>query len=118
MSSTAENVSKASDIVDAQENALQETIAAFSRISRHMDNLNENIATITQKVNDMDTSKQSTLDAIANISVVLEETAAAAADVLEAVSKQENTAEKFDVEVQKLQENSEKLRSSIQIFKI
>ena len=118
MQETTNTASEAGEVVDSQEKALVVAVKAFTRINEQMDDLAQNIATITDKVNDMDVSKESTLEAIENISVVLEETAAASTEVLEAVSKQEKTAEQFEEEVQKLQENSEKLRTSIQIFKI
>lgn len=118
MGETTRIAESAGDIVDAQEKALQKTMDAFSRISSQMDELNTNIETITKRVDDMDTAKDNTLEAITNISVVLEETSAAVTDVLAAVNEQEATTEQFNTEVERLRKNSQKLQSSIGMFKI
>ncbi len=118
MSETTRIAESAGDIVDQQEKALQKTMDAFSEISSQMDDLNTNIETITKRVDDMDSAKDNTLEAITSISVVLEETSAAATDVLAAVSEQEATTEQFNLEVERLRENAQKLQSSIGMFKI
>lgn len=118
MQGTTKTAGEAGEVVDSQDKALLVAVKVFTKISQQMDDLAGNIRIITDKVSDMDISKESTLEAIENISVVLEETAAASTDILDAVSKQEKTAEKFEEEVAKLQQNSGKLRNSIQIFKI
>lgn len=118
MGETTRIAESAGDIVDAQEKALQKTMEAFSKISNQMDDLNTNIETITKRVDDMDTAKDNTLEAITSISVVLEETSAAVTDVLAAVNEQEATTEQFNTEVERLRKNSQKLQSSIGMFKI
>ncbi len=118
MGDTTRIAESAGDIVDQQEKALQKTMDAFSKISSQMDDLNTNIETITRRVDDMDTAKENTLEAITSISVVLEETSAAVTDVLAAVNEQEATTEQFNLEVERLRENSQKLQSSIGMFKI
>lgn len=118
MGETTRIAESAGDIVDAQEKALQKTMEVFSKISSQMDDLNANIETITRRVDDMDTAKENTLEAITSISVVLEETSAAVTDVLAAVNEQEATAEQFNNEVERLKKNSEKLQTSIGMFKI
>ena len=118
MSETTRIAESAGDIVDAQEKALQKTMDAFSKISSQMDDLNTNIETITKRVDDMDTAKENTLEAITSISVVLEETSAAVTEVLAAVNEQEATTEQFNTEVERLRKNSQKLQSSIGMFKI
>lgn len=118
MGETTRIAESAGDIVDAQEKALQKTMEAFSKISSQMDDLNTNIETITKRVDDMDTAKENTLEAITNISVVLEETSAAVTEVLAAVNEQEATTEQFNTEVERLRKNSQKLQSSIGMFKI
>ena len=105
-------------LVDQQEQALQKSMDAFSKISGQMDDLNTNIETITKRVDDMDTAKENTLEAITSISVVLEETSASVTDVLAAVNEQEATTEQFNQEVERLRKNSQKLQSSIGMFKI
>ena len=118
MGDTTRIAASAGDIVDQQEKALQKTMDAFSKISGQMDELNKNIETITRRVDDMDTAKENTLEAITSISVVLEETSAAVTEVLAAVNEQEATTEQFNLEVERLRENSQKLQSSIGMFKI
>ena len=118
MGETTRIAESAGDIVDAQEKALQKTMEAFSKISSQMDDLNTNIETITKRVDDMDTAKENTLEAITSISVVLEETSAAVTEVLAAVNEQEATTEQFNTEVERLRKNSQKLQSSIGMFKI
>lgn len=118
MGDTTRIAASAGDIVDQQEKALQKTMDAFSRINSQMDDLNKNIETITKRVDDMDEAKENTLEAITSISVVLEETSAAATDVLAAVNEQEATTEQFNLEVERLRENAQKLQSSIGMFKI
>jgi methyl-accepting chemotaxis protein len=118
MGETTRIAESAGDIVDAQEKALQKTMDAFSKISTQMDDLNTNIETITKRVDDMDTAKENTLAAITSISVVLEETSAAVTEVLAAVNEQEATTEQFNTEVERLRKNSQKLQSSIGMFKI
>lgn len=118
MGETTRIAESAGDIVDAQEKALQKTMDAFYKISSQMDDLNTNIETITKRVDDMDTAKENTLEAITSISVVLEETSAAVTEVLAAVNEQEATTEQFNTEVERLRKNSQKLQSSIGMFKI
>lgn len=118
MGETTRIAESAGDIVDQQEKALQKTMDAFSRINGQMDDLNTNIETITRRVDDMDTAKENTLEAITSISVVLEETSAAVTDVLAAVNEQEATTEQFNLEVERLRKNAQKLQSSIGMFKI
>lgn len=118
MGETTRIAESAGDIVDQQEQALQKTMDAFSKISGQMDDLNTHIETITKRVDDMDTAKENTLEAITSISVVLEETSAAVTDVLAAVNEQEATTEQFNQEVERLRKNSLKLQSSIGMFKI
>ena len=118
MGDTTRIAESAGDIVDQQEKALQKTMDAFSKINAQMDDLNTNIETITRRVDDMDTAKENTLEAITSISVVLEETSAAVTDVLAAVNEQEATTEQFNLEVERLRKNSQKLQSSIGMFKI
>ena len=65
----------------------------------------------------MDEAKENTLEAITSISVVLEETSASVSDVLAAVNEQEATTEQFNTEVERLRKNSQKLQSSIGMFK-
>ena len=64
----------------------------------------------------MDVAKETTLEAITNISVVLEETSAAASEVLAAVSEQEATVEQFNSQVVYLKENAKDLKDSINAF--
>ena len=118
MGETTRIAASAGDIVDAQEKALQKTVDVFSKISNQMDDLNRNIETITKRVDDMDEAKENTLEAITSISVVLEETSASVSDVLAAVNEQEATTEQFNTEVERLRKNSQKLQSSIGMFKI
>ena len=66
----------------------------------------------------MDEAKENTLEAITSISVVLEETSASVSDVLAAVNEQEATTEQFNIEVERLRKNSQKLQNSIGMFKI
>lgn len=116
MTETTKTAATAGTIVDEQERALQDTVGAFSKISGKMDELNDNIKTITKKVSEMDVAKENTLEAITNISVVLEETSAAASDVLAAVSEQEATVEQFNSQVEFLKENAKELQDSINAF--
>lgn len=118
MKETANSVSQASNIVQCQENSLKEAVNAFEEIGAQMDELNYNIVMINNQIGEVEKAKVNTLESIEDISVVLEETAAASTEVLQEVSNQEATAEKFDYEVRKLKQNSEKLRESIKIFKV
>ena len=118
MNHTGKIVKRASDIVHSQETSLEETVQVFQEISNHMDGLNTNIAVIKDNVVLMESAKNNTLEEIENISVVLQETAAASTEIRDAAQNQVNTVEKFNVEVHELQENSNQLQKALTIFKI
>lgn len=118
MNSTVGTIKGVGEIVKSQEVSLKATIDAFDSINQQMDSLNNNINVITSTVQVMNDTKDDTMEAIENISVVLEETAAASTEVLASVCGQVEVIENFNEEVKNMQENSMMLQDSISIFKI
>lgn len=118
MDGTVETVKEAGAIVSSQEQSLNQTVNTFEDIKMQMISLTDNIQKITSEVQNMNTAKDGTMNAIESISAVLEETAASSTEVLEAVGKQENTIASLSQEAGKLEEKAGQLQEAIHIFKV
>ena len=115
---TVKNASEAEEIITSQDLALQNTSQLFNKITKHVEGLAKNISEISMRVNDIEVTKNETLNAITNISSVLEETASASAEVQSASDSQLIETEHLNHIAGKLREKSEELQNAISSFKL
>jgi methyl-accepting chemotaxis protein len=115
---TVGTAKKAEETVTMQGGALNSTVKAFSDISKHVENLTVNIGEITEKLQDIASTKNETVDAITNITAVLEETSATSEEVDAAAKKQLSSAEKLNSEAIQLGEEALELKAAICRFKV
>lgn len=109
---------EAEDSVNSQELALQNTVQVFHNITERVEGLTRNINEISMRVKDIEVTKNETLDAITNITAVLQENAAASAEVQSAVDTQLNAAENLNQAASRLGDESKELQSTISNFKL
>lgn len=109
---------EAEDIVNTQEAALQNTVQVFHNITEHVEGLTKNIGEISLRVKDIEGTKNETLEAITNINSVLQETAAASAQVQSAADSQLSAAEHLNKAAGQLGEESVELKNAISNFKL
>lgn len=109
---------EAEDSVNSQELALQNTVQVFYNITERVEGLTTNINEISMRVKDIEITKNETLDAITNITAVLQENAAASAEVQSAVDTQLNAAENLNQAAIRLGNESKELQGTISNFKL
>lgn len=114
-SSAAKN---AEEIVGSQEDALQKTVDAFNDINLQITKLSNNINDITRGTNEIEKAKNDTLGSIESISSVSEESAAATEEVSATITTLVSIIEKLNDSANDLADDSNRLRESIQEFKI
>jgi methyl-accepting chemotaxis protein len=114
--STVKTVNQAETISKLTDTKLMNVVQLFNNINIHVDDLTTKMQKITAGIDDIDKTKNDTLNAIESISAVAEETSAASEEVdatarqqLEAVTKL-NEAAKF------LNNDALDLKSTIQLF--
>ncbi|WP_246241097.1 methyl-accepting chemotaxis protein [Anaerocolumna sedimenticola] len=115
---TVKAASEAEEIVNSQESVLLNTSQVFDNITKHVESLTRNIDEITNRVKDIEETKVDTLNAITNISSVLEETASASVEVQSAADSQLAATEHLNHTVGRLRENSKELQNAISSFKL
>lgn len=115
---TAHTANEAEDIVKSQELALKSTLQVFHNITTHVDGLINNIDEISDRIKDIEETKNITLNAITDISSVLEETASASVEVQSAAESQLNATQYLNNAVGRLREESIELQSAVKSFKI
>ncbi len=115
---TVKTASEAEEIVSSQESALLNTSQVFDNITKHVESLTKNIEEITNRVKDIEETKIDTLNAITNISSVLEETASASVEVQSAADSQLAATEHLNHTAERLREDSKELQNAISSFKL
>lgn len=105
------------DIVNAQEETLVKTIEIFRDIDAQVFGLSDELKKIISKMNDVETAKKGTLEAIESISAIAEETAAVTANVNEAAREQDETSSALLESIKGLNVESEKLANVVNVFK-
>jgi Methyl-accepting chemotaxis protein len=115
---TVTTAGEAEETVKLQETALRNTAQVFHDIINHVEGLIKNINDITTRVKDIEETKAITLNAITDISAVLEETASASVEVQSAAESQLAATEHLNKAAGSLREEARELQNSISSFKL
>ncbi|MBQ5593753.1 MAG: methyl-accepting chemotaxis protein, partial [Bacteroidales bacterium] len=118
VSSTMETAVKADSIVEAQTQALNNTISIFEEISKRVTEMEHGVEHILDSVDRIEAAKTDTLSAIESISATAHETEAASSELGDGSSQLLDTVNQLNEAVQMLRENAIDLNSSVKIFKI
>lgn len=115
---TVVNAKEAENIVASQEDSLTATVEVFHTIGSQVEGLTQNIEEIGMGVSSIESAKNDTLKAIANISAGLTETAAASAEVQSAADNQLQAAKDLNEAAMGLGEDAAELQEAISQFKV
>ena len=118
VSSTMETAVKADSIVEAQTQALNNTISIFEEISKRVTEMEHGVEHILDSVDRIEAAKTDTLSAIESISATAHETEAASSELGDGSLQLLDTVNQLNEAVQMLRENAIDLNSSVKIFKI
>lgn len=115
---TAASAKLAEENVYSQAETLSRTVTAFENINSQVENLVNNLNTISDGVRAIEAAKADTLDAIQNISAVSEETASSTEEVGATSAEQMDAVTRLNDSALQLAENAKKLEASISIFHV
>lgn len=109
-------VQSADEKVDVQMSAVTESNQAFMDIQKSMGILVKTLGTIDKNVEEMEKERKETLEAVASISAISEETTASIINVSEIAEKQVNTVKDLSESAKKLSKRAEFLTEAIAKF--
>lgn len=115
---TVNTTKQAEEIVRSQSEALSKTVRIFENINNHVAGLVQNLENIAMGIRDIEKAKESTLDAISNISAVSQQSATASEEVSSTANNQIDTVENLSKSAVALAEDANKLRAAIERFRI
>ncbi|WP_208559281.1 methyl-accepting chemotaxis protein [Marinilactibacillus kalidii] len=95
----------------------EETVASFSEIAESNTTMSKLVTDMTNHINDIEENKEKVVSAIAEIAVVMEESAAASEEVSASATEQLTALEQVTVSAEDLQVASEKLIEQVEQFK-
>lgn len=107
----------AEEIVDEQVDAVAATAQSFQNLKQRIEKLSENLKNIQSSSKDMEASGSSTLNAMENISAILEETLASVTSVANVTDKQSEALTSLDDASSQLMIRAERLGDAISKFK-
>lgn len=107
----------AEEIVEEQVEAVAATAHSFQALKQRIEQLSKNLESIQSSSKDMEASGSSTLNAIENISAVLEETLASVTSVANVTDKQSDALTSLDDASSQLMVRAERLGDAISKFK-
>jgi methyl-accepting chemotaxis protein len=113
---TLHNVRKANRIVTAQTESLKSSTSSFSDIDASVDQLVDNLSQIFSGMKDIEHAKESTSEAIMNISAVSEETASVSSEVDANAMQQIESIQQLSNNVNKLRTNASKMQKELELF--
>jgi methyl-accepting chemotaxis protein len=115
---TVHSVKQTEEIITSQNEALYNTVQAFENINSHVEGLMNMLHKISTEINDIETVKTTTLNAIMNISAISEETAAASEEVETTAQDQLKSVTNLNHAAQELNNNVKLLDEAISVFRI
>ena len=115
---TTASAKEAENMVNEQAKALAQTVEVFSMIQKCVEELVEGIRTITLCLGKTVEEKEAVQNSIQNISAVSEQVAASTQEVTATLGEQAHVVQNLKKEVEKLEEDAQKLSASIELFKI
>ncbi len=115
---SVDSAKQARSMVELQTESVEEVVEVFHEMNERMQDLVRGLEEITTSIGRADAERGHTVDAVKNISNIIEETAASAEKVNEVAAKLLRNVEKLNHTADALGENMEELKSEISVFKI
>ena len=105
-------------MVAIQEQAVSQVIEVFEGMNNQIKTLFTNLKEIAENAESVDKDRNDTLDAVENISAIIEETASGSALVREMANELLSSVDKLSQTAQNLNEDMNGLKAEIAVFKI
>lgn len=115
---SVKSAKEAESMVALQAQAVDEVIRVFQGMNEQMTGLFDNLKEIADNTEAVDKEKNDTLDAVENISAIIEETASGSALVHEMAQQLLSSVEKLNTTAEVLDNNMDGLKTEIAVFKI
>lgn len=115
---SVKSAKEAESMVALQAQAVDEVIRVFQSMNDQMTGLFTNLKEIADNTEAVDKEKNDTLDAVENISAIIEETASGSALVREMAQQLLSSVEKLNTTAEVLDNNMDGLKTEIAVFKI
>ncbi|MBQ8597573.1 MAG: methyl-accepting chemotaxis protein, partial [Lachnospiraceae bacterium] len=115
---SVKSAKEAESMVALQAQAVDEVIRVFQGMNDQMTGLFTNLKEIADNTEAVDQEKNDTLDAVENISAIIEETASGSALVHEMAQQLLSSVEKLNTTAEVLDNNMDGLKTEIAVFKI
>ena len=115
---SVDSAKQARSMVELQSEAVVEVVDVFNEMNERMHQLVEGLEEITTSIGRADVERSHTVEAVKNISGIIEETASSAEKVNEVAAKLLHNVEKLNHTADVLGENMEELKTEISVFKI
>ena len=116
--SSVESAKEAESMVAIQEQAVSQVIEVFEGMNNQIKTLFTNLKEIAENAESVDKDRNDTLDAVENISAIIEETASGSALVREMANELLSSVDKLSQTAQNLNEDMNGLKAEIAVFKI
>lgn len=114
---SVENAKQAGAMVALQTEAVEEVTGVFERMSESMDELFKGLKDILVSAERADQEREDTLEAVQNISLIIEQTAASASVVKNVVENLQQNVENLNGTAENLGDNMNGLKTEISVFK-
>lgn len=115
---TVDTAKESEEIITSQEEIISNAIQLFSNINYQVENLLGQITLLSTGIQNIETSKNDTLNAIESISAISQETAAASEELSVTSDKQYMAVQELSKAANKLELDAKNLSDAIHIFKI
>ncbi len=115
---TVENANKAEGMVAHQQEAVAQVTTVFQEMNNQMQELFENLKEIGDCTASADVERNETLDAVENISAIIQQTASSSSLVRDLASELLNNVEKLSQTAEVLDDNMNVLKTEINAFTI
>ncbi len=115
---TVENANKAEGMVAHQQEAVAQVTTVFQEMNNQMQELFENLKEIGDCTASADVERNETLDAVENISAIIQQTASSSSLVRDLASELLNNVEKLSQTAEVLDDNMNGLKTEINAFTI
>ena len=115
---TADSARMAESMITSQEEALKNTIEAFSTINDNVNVLVEHMGRIKEQVEEMEKEKTDTLDSIRDISAVSEESAACSEQINATTQSQLTAMADLSKSADQMAKDAQMLKEAVERFKV
>lgn len=115
---SVESAQEAQNMVAVQTEAVDQAVSVFQEMQGRMNMLIEGLKEIVNSTNKADQERSSTVEAVKNISGIIDQTANSAAVVHDMIARLMESVEKLSGTADNLGENMNALKNEISVFKI